>query len=91
MASTFDPSHPVPIVGTQEGIVQQAYAHTYDADPKLPEKTSIDEKNRSSSEAEAVVIDGDIIRESGMFSMLIRLPQSLPSFYFWNELLQLQF
>ena len=68
MASTFDPSHPVPIVATQEGIVQQAYAHTFDEKPALDEKSPIDEKDQSSSDVEVVVLDGeDIIRESGMF------------------------
>jgi len=66
MASTFDSSHPVPIIATQEGIVQQAYAHTYDEKPVLDLKTPIDEKNQSSSDVEVVVVDGDIIRESGM-------------------------
>lgn len=64
MASTFDSSHPVPIIATQEGIVQQAYAHTYDEKPVLDLKTPIDEKNQSSSDVEVVVVDGDIIRES---------------------------
>ncbi|TVY25264.1 putative transporter [Lachnellula hyalina] len=64
MASTFDSSHPVPIIATQEGIVQQAYAHTYDEKLDLDLKTPIDEKNQSSSDVEVVVVDGDIIRES---------------------------
>jgi len=68
MASTFDASHPVPIVATQEGIVQQAYAHTYDEKPALDVKSPMGEKDRSSSDVDVVALDGeDTIRESGMF------------------------
>ncbi|RDW83238.1 MFS general substrate transporter-26 [Coleophoma crateriformis] len=63
MASTYDPNHPLPIVGTQEGIVQQTFAHAYDEKPPIHEKSS--EKDQSSSDVEVVIVDGeDIIKES---------------------------
>lgn len=80
MASTYDPSHPFPIIATQEGIAQQTFAHAYDAgdgnengNGKAPvEEKSIDEKVQASTDVEvAVVEDGDVIRESGMLFVLL--------------------
>lgn len=80
MASTFNPDHPLPIVATQDGLVEETFAHSYDEKPHFKKeeegqkgedretckKGSID---RSSGEVEIVaVVDGDIIRESGEHS-----------------------
>jgi hypothetical protein len=66
MASTFDASHPVPLVATEEGLVQQTFAHAYDEKNASDEKQPIDEKGRSSSDVEVVIVDGDdVIKESG--------------------------
>jgi len=66
MASTFDPSHPIPVVSTQEGLVQQTFAHAYDEKKGSDEKGPVDGGSRDSSDVEVVVVDGeDVIRESG--------------------------
>ena len=72
MASTYDPSHPIPIIATQEGLAQQTFAHAYDGKLPLDEKPR-NEKSQTSGEIEIGSIDpcGDEIRESGMFFLLI--------------------
>ena len=70
MASTFDATHPKNlIVATEEGIVQQTFAHAYDEKSNIDEKLTSGEKDRSSSDTEVVALeeDGDVVRESGIF------------------------
>ncbi|KKY14753.1 putative major facilitator superfamily transporter [Phaeomoniella chlamydospora] len=68
MASTYDPNHPFPIVGTEEAVAQQIFAHSYDENPST-ESTSDekkrDEKTGGPSDVEVVAVgDEDVILES---------------------------